>query len=97
MSKKIIIINGNNFSSLEGFYTEIDNVLTEGFDWKTGHNLDAFNDLLRGGFGVHEYDEPIKLIWKHIEKSKKELNTLQNGQPLFQILVEIIKDHEHIV
>ena len=41
MPKRTIIINGNNFSNLEGFYTEIDNILTQGLDWKTGHNLDA--------------------------------------------------------
>ncbi len=37
---------------MEGFYDEIDRVLTKDLDWKTGHNLNALNDLLRGGFGV---------------------------------------------
>jgi RNAse (barnase) inhibitor barstar len=95
-TKKTIILNGDNFSTLQGFYTEIDNILTEGLDWKTGHNLDAFNDLLRGGFGLYEYEEPIKLIWLNSDKSKSDLNTLKNGQAIYQILVEIIKEHEHI-
>ena len=48
MSKQKIIINGDNFADLESFYVEIDRVLTKDLDWETGHNLDAFNDLLRG-------------------------------------------------
>ena len=57
-----IIINGNNFSDLEGFYSEIDRILTKDLDWKTGHNLNAFNDLLRGGFGVHQYEEDRRYV-----------------------------------
>ena len=67
MANKIININGDNFSDLEEFYQEIDRVCTKGLKWKTGHNLNAFNDLLRGGFGVHEYEEPISLIWINFE------------------------------
>jgi hypothetical protein len=52
MDETVIYINGNNFSGMEGFYDEIDRVLTKDLDWKTGHNLNALNDLLRGGFGV---------------------------------------------
>lgn len=87
---RTIIIDGNNFSDLKGFYVEIDNVLTKGLEWDTGHNFDAFNDLLRGGFGVHEYNEPIRLIWKHGAKSRNELGTL------YEMLVKIITDHLHI-
>ncbi|MBF4465162.1 barstar family protein [Flavobacterium sp. LC2016-12] len=128
MNKQKIIINGDNFSDLQSFYDEIDRVLTKDLDWQTGHNLDAFNDLLRGGFGVYEYREPIKLIWKNISKNKKDLgldatkkwyderiiffkddkeslqyyaNKLKelnesNGQTLFDIILEIISEHEHI-
>jgi RNAse (barnase) inhibitor barstar len=126
MNKQTIIINGNNFSDLESFYDEIDRVLTKDLDWDTGHNLDAFNDLLRGGFGVHEHEEPIKLTWKNISKSKSDLGlettkkwyerkisenktenlqffkdklkdlTENNGQTLFDIILEIISEHEHI-
>ena len=96
MTERVIIINGDNFSDLEGFYTEIDSVLTNDLDWKTGHNLNAFNDLLCGGFGVHEYDESIKIVWENSDKSKRDLNKLQAGQTIFDILVDIIKGHEHI-
>ncbi|MBL7837984.1 barstar family protein [Flavobacterium filum] len=73
MNKQTITINGDNFSDLESFYDEIDRVLTKDLDWQTGHNLDAFNDMLRGGFGVYEYEEPIRLIWGNFSKSKSDL------------------------
>lgn len=82
-----IIIDGNNFSDLEGFYDEIDRLLTKDLGWKTGHNFMAFNDLLRGGFGVHEYGQPLKIKWLNYSKSKKEL-----GDSTILTLLEIILD-----
>lgn len=69
---KEIIIDGNNFSNLEEFYTEMDHLLTKNLQWKPGHNMDAFNDLLRGGFGVHEYGEVLHIKWKNADKSRKD-------------------------
>lgn len=48
MGQKTGIIDGDDFSDLETFYVEVDKVLTLGLDIKTGHNLDAFNDILGG-------------------------------------------------
>ncbi len=126
MDKKIIILNSSNFNDLEGFYNEIDRLLTKNLSWKTGHNLDALNDLLRGGFGVYEYEEPVIIIWENANKSKEDLgyketikhyeNMLltchptnrdsvkellerakQNqGDTLFDIIVGIMKEHDHI-
>jgi RNAse (barnase) inhibitor barstar len=91
LSIQTIIINGNNFTDLHSFYDEIDRVLTNGLDWVTGHNLDAFNDLLRGGFGVYEYGEPVRIVWTNFSKSRQDL-----GKALTDILLEIIGGHEHI-
>lgn len=104
---KEIVIEGNNFYDIEGFYWEIDRVLTKDLSWQTGHNLNAFNDLLWGGFGVHEYEEPIVLIWRDSEKSKADLgygktarcsegSTQSTGDTLFDMILGIIRDHEHI-
>ncbi len=95
-SIKTIIINGNSFSDSEGFYNEIDKVMTSELTWKTGHNLNAFNDLLRGGFCVHEYEEPIQLIWTNSTKSKAELTDLWENKTLYQSIIEIIQNHDHI-
>jgi RNAse (barnase) inhibitor barstar len=97
LRKKItLIIDGNNFETLEGFYSEADKILTKKLTWDTGHNLDAFTDLLRGGFGVHEYGEPLLLIWKNSTKSKADLSMLKEGQSLYDILVTIIKGHDQV-
>ena len=84
---KTFILDGNNFSNMEGFYCEIDKLLTKNLQWKTGHNLNAFNDLLRGGFGVHEYNEPITIRWINFDKSKEAL-----GDEMVLILLEIMLD-----
>lgn len=84
---KEFVLDGNNFSDLEGFYTEIDKLLTRDLNWKTGHNLDAFNDLLRGGFGVHEYGEPIIIKWINYGKSKRDL-----GNETILSLLEVFLD-----
>ncbi|MBB2952262.1 MULTISPECIES: barstar family protein [Sphingobacterium] len=91
MDKLTIIINGDNFSDLESFYHEVDQVLTKDLDWQTGHNLDAFNDLLCGGFGVYDYATSVKIVWTKFSKSRSEL-----GEKLTDTLCAIIAYHDHI-
>lgn len=33
------IIDGNKFSNIEGFFDEIDLIMTKGISFKTGHNF----------------------------------------------------------
>jgi RNAse (barnase) inhibitor barstar len=61
-------IDGANFSTLEEFFEEVSRALNLS-PW--GHNLDAFNDILRGGFGTP--DAGFTLRWKNHEKSKVRL------------------------
>ncbi|MHC4266475.1 MAG: barstar family protein [Planctomycetota bacterium] len=85
---KTIIIDGNNFSNMNEFYTEVEKNFCK--DFKMGRNLDAFVDVLSGGFGVFEYEENINLIWKNSEKSKNNLG------PMFETLIEIVNDSENV-
>ena len=64
------IIDGARFDTLDGFFCEVDAVFTKDLTFKTGHNLDAYNDILRGGFGRHERGEPIAILWKNAGKSR---------------------------
>jgi len=66
---KIYVIDGADFSTLQEFYDEVSRVLIPDVFW--GRNLDAFNDILRGGFGTP--DEGFILVWKNSELSKKHL------------------------
>ena len=70
---KTIIIDGNNIYDIPSFYDEINRVFMKNEDWELGPSLDAFNDLLYGGFGGIARDELIHLIWKNCEKNRKEL------------------------
>lgn len=97
MERKVIVIDGEKFSDLKGFYAEAGRVMSKDNDMPP-NNLGAFNDLLWGGFGVFEYGEPIELVWKSSEKSKKELGRKPqtNRESFFDILVGMIQEHSRI-
>ncbi len=67
--KKIYDIDGNEFATLEEFYEVVSRVLIPGAGW--GHNLDAFDDILRGGFGTPEGGFIIR--WHNSRKSQELL------------------------
>lgn len=62
-------IDGTAFSTLEEFFEEVSRVLIPGVYW--GRNLDAFNDILRGGFGTP--DDGFTLRWRDHEESRRRL------------------------
>lgn len=84
------IIDGRNFSTMSGFYEEIEKILTLNLNWKIGRNLNAFNDILRGGFGRHDYEEPIFIKWLYFEKSRRDL-----GDDVMNDIVSVIMDTDN--
>ena len=72
-SMKRLIIEGSRIHDIPSFYDEINRVFMAAEDWKLGPGLDAFNDLLYGGFGAIDNNEPVQLSWKDIEISKAAL------------------------
>lgn len=69
MKKPIYVIDGRDFSSLQGFWHTVSARLIPGAEW--GRNLDAFNDILRGGFGTPPGG--FILIWKNSDLSRTVL------------------------
>ena len=67
--KRVYEIDGVDFTSLEGFYDEVSKKLIPNSAW--GRNLDAFNDILRGGFGTPR--EGFILRWKNSNFSRDRL------------------------
>jgi RNAse (barnase) inhibitor barstar len=67
--KKVYEIDGSKFDDLEAFYEHIGEVLIPGFEW--GRNLDAFNDILRGGFGTP--NDGFVVRWKNSDRSQQKL------------------------
>lgn len=71
-------IDGNEFSTLEGFYDEFSRILIPGTEW--GRNLDAFNDVLQGGLGTP--DDGFILRWKNHDVSRRMLGYVETVRQL---------------
>lgn len=67
--KQVYYLEGTNINNLNDFYNEVEKVLIPDTEW--GRNLDAFNDILRGGFGTP--NNGFKLIWKDFNISQEKL------------------------
>ncbi len=81
--KKTFFLRGEKIKSLDSFYDEVQEVLGgRGF----GRNLDALIDLLRGGFGLFDYQEEILVVWKNFhlsssfEKKKQIIEIFQTQE-----------------
>jgi RNAse (barnase) inhibitor barstar len=82
MSKPVITIDGTGFTDLEGFFDHFQHRALLGTEW--GHNLDAFNDVLRGGFGTPEGG--FVLVWQHHALSRQRLGYAETARQLQRTL-----------
>jgi hypothetical protein len=82
--KRHYVLDGSAFPDYEEFVRYFSAVVLT--DWQWNGNLNAFNDILRGGFGTPK--EGFVLVWRNHHRSIECL-----GQPTFDTLVEIIRDH----
>jgi RNAse (barnase) inhibitor barstar len=69
MMKAVYHLDGYEFATLEEFYDVVGRALIPGAYW--GRNLDAFNDVLRGGFGTPEGG--FVLVWNSSKVSRDRL------------------------
>ncbi len=68
-----IILEGKNIHDISSFYKEVNRVFMQNEDWELGESLDAFNDLLHGGFGILKGLPNIQLIWNDSKLSSHSL------------------------
>jgi len=61
-----LVLDGTRIWSLESFWDEVSRSLIPGAKW--GRNLDAFNDILRGGFGTPP--DGFVLRWKESDTAR---------------------------
>ena len=76
------LIDGEDFSTLDEFFDVIGKVLIPGVSW--GRNLDAFDDILRGGFGT-----PVggfELVWRNSAVSRARLGYAETQTYLLNLL-----------
>ena len=71
-------IDGLRFRTLDEFFDEIGAVVIPGSDW--GRNLDAFNDILRGGFGTPEGG--LTIHWRNHAVSQERLGYTETVKQL---------------
>ena len=86
MQKQSFVIDGLEISTLEEFFACFQNAVLGGARW--GGNLDAFNDVLRGGFGSPA--EGFVLIWKNHSTSKERLGF---GETTRQLEIRLTRCH----
>src|SRR5690606_1032694 len=58
---------------IPSFYNEVNRVFMQDADFTLGPSLDAFNDMLYGGYGAIRGNEPVRLRWLNLEKSRRDL------------------------
>ncbi len=77
-------IDGRKFENLDQFYDAV----VEAFRLPDffGRNLDAFDDVLRGGFGHLDYDEPFELVWIESVVSRQVLGYQETARHLSKML-----------
>lgn len=66
---KVYEIDGAHFATLDEFFDEVSRVILPSVHW--GRNLNAFNDILRGGFGTP--DEGFTIRWVNSNISRQRL------------------------
>ncbi|RYF64628.1 MAG: ribonuclease inhibitor [Cytophagaceae bacterium] len=73
MMVKQIEIEGSSINDIASFYEEINRVFMAGESWRIGQSLDAFNDLLYGGYGALQGAQSVELLWHNMDHSRKAL------------------------
>jgi len=92
VAREEFVIDGRAFGTMRGFYDEVEHIFTLGIHQHIGRNLEAFNDVLEGGFGRHEYGAPIRIRWLHFAKSDRDL-----GLQTMATIEEIISGHDCVL
>ncbi|MCT1531304.1 barstar family protein [Sphingobacterium daejeonense] len=69
--KKEFVIDGNRIKDKSSLYEEINRQFMQEESWQLAESLDAFDDLLYGGFGAIKEKEEIKIVWLNFDSNKE--------------------------
>lgn len=67
MTKTLTLV-GADIHDIPSLYDQINRVFMAGEDWTLAPSLDALDDMLYGGFGAIDGDEPVILVWEGFER-----------------------------
>jgi RNAse (barnase) inhibitor barstar len=82
MVKPVVTIDGGGFADLQGFFDQFQQGALLEAAW--GRSLDAFNDVLRGGFGTQTGG--FVLLWRHHALSRHRLGQAETARQLRRML-----------
>ena len=80
----VLVVDGTRFSDLDGFAREFSRLLN-GYTWRG--NLDALNDVLRGGYGTP--DGGWILRWAASETSRAALGHAETARRLERLMPSV--------
>lgn len=66
-------IDGNKVKDIPSFYEVLNDLVMKEEDWKLGQSLDAFDDMLYGGYGILAGYDVLELEWSNMEVSREKL------------------------
>lgn len=72
------VLDGSRITSLEAFYDEVSDKVIPDIFW--GRNLNALDDILRGGFGTP--DEGFVIRWQRSDLSRQSLGYHETARQL---------------
>ncbi|MBD1426038.1 barstar family protein [Sphingobacterium arenae] len=68
-----IYLEGATITDITSFYRQVNAQLMQDEDWQLGENLDAFDDLLYGGYSKWKDYDQLEIIWTDIAVSERGL------------------------
>lgn len=80
----VLVVDGTRFSDLDGFAREFSRLL-HGYTWRG--NLDALDDVLRGGYGTPEGGWVLR--WTSSETSRAALGHAETARRLERLLPSV--------
>lgn len=80
----VLVVDGARFSDLDGFAAEFSRLL-DGYTWRG--NLDALNDVLRGGYGTPEHGWVLR--WVSSDTSRAALGHPETARRLERLLPSV--------
>ena len=69
---------------MQQFFEQVQKQMVQN-DYQVGYDLNSFNDILWGGYGVHEYQEPLHIVWIFAKESREYLG--EEDVPRNEIIV----------
>lgn len=60
---KTLRIDGAAVHDIASFYDELNRVFMADVEWQLGASLDGLNDMLHGGYGAIDTDEPVRVVF----------------------------------